>query len=65
MSPYTTLAVRPKVMTGPAMVNIFAAVPRMKPSAAVNEGPNFSCRTVGTGLGKSAFLSQYEPSDPK
>ncbi len=65
MSPYTTLAVRPKVITGPAMVNIFAAVPRMKPSAAVNEGPNFSCRTEGSGRGKSGNLSSYGPSDSK
>ena len=59
MSPYTTLAVRPKVMTGPAMVNIFAAVPRMKPSAAVNEGPNFLCRTEGTSRAFSLILSLH------
>ena len=58
MSPYTTLAVRPKVMTGPAMVNIFAAVPRMKPSAAVNERPNFSCRTEARGLDISVIWSK-------
>ena len=33
-----TLALTPYTITGPAMVNIFAPTPRMKPSAAVNIG---------------------------
>jgi len=37
-SPYTTLAVVPKTMTGPATENIFTAVPVTTPSAAVNIG---------------------------
>ena len=36
--PYTTLAVVPKTMTGPATENIFTAVPVTTPSAAVNIG---------------------------
>ncbi len=31
--PYTTLADRPKTITGPAMVNIFTIIPVMTPSA--------------------------------
>ena len=34
-TPYTTLAARPKTSTGPAMTNIFAAMPETKPSACV------------------------------
>ena len=37
-SPYSALAAVPKTMTGPAMTNIFAAVPVTIPSACVKIG---------------------------
>ena len=40
---YTTLAYSPYTITGSAIVNSLAAVPRMKPSARVNLGPIYSC----------------------
>ena len=43
MTPYTTLALTPYTITGPAMVNIFAPTPKMKPSACVKLGPIYSC----------------------
>lgn len=36
--PYTTLAAVPNTMTGPATVNIFTAVPVIRPSACVKIG---------------------------
>ena len=38
MNPYTTDALSPYTMTGPAMVNIFAPTPRMKTFACVQLG---------------------------
>ena len=37
-TPYTTLASVPNTITGPAMTNIFAAMPVMMPSACVKIG---------------------------
>ena len=42
-TPYTTLALTPYTITGPAIVNIFAAVPRIMPSAGVRLGTITSC----------------------
>ena len=39
MRPYTTLALTPYTITGPAIWEIWAPTPRMKPSACVNLGP--------------------------
>ena len=39
IAPYITAAVVPNTITGPAILNIFAPTPRIKPSAAVNIGP--------------------------
>jgi hypothetical protein len=38
-NPYTTLALIPYTITGPAIVNIFAPTPRTKPSACGQVGP--------------------------
>ena len=48
MSPYTTPAAMPQTITGPAMVNIFAPTPKIKPSAAVNIGRSVFCRNKPT-----------------
>ena len=37
-TPYTTLAAVPNTITGPAMRNIFAAMPVIRPSACVKIG---------------------------
>ena len=50
--PYTTLAANPYTITGPAIVNIFAAVPRIMPSAGVQLGPNLPGLTPGKIGGK-------------
>lgn len=38
-SPYTTLALIPQTVTGPAMANIFVPMPRTRPFACIQFGP--------------------------
>lgn len=66
ISPYSALAAVPKTMTGPAMTNIFAAVPVTIPSACVKIGHIFFCFSRIIGFSPTVisyfFSKAYHPA---
>ena len=65
-TPYTTLAAVPNTITGPAIRNILAAMPVIRPSACVKIGHIFFCFSRIIGFSPTVisyfFSKAYHPA---